>query len=333
LVQGEAQQIAGRQRAHEANYSTSVPPVSIAVLIPCCNEEAAIGRVVRDFRQALPEATIYVYDNNSVDKTVEEAARADAVVCHERLQGKGNVVRRMFADIEADIYVLVDGDATYHAPSAPVMVQTLIEGQYDMVSGQRVTETEAAYRLGHRFGNKLLTLMVSAVFGSRFCDLLSGYRVFSRRFIKSFPALATGFEIETELTVHALELRMPTAEVATPYTSRPVGSESKLRTFRDGLRILGTILTLIKEERPFSFFGVIAASLLGLSLILVAPIFQTYFETGLVPRLPTAILSTGIVLLAFISLACGLIVDTITLGRREAKRMRYLEIPAPRSGR
>lgn len=332
-MQGEAQQIAGRQRAHEANYSTSVPPVSIAVLIPCCNEEAAIGRVVRDFQQALPEATIYVYDNNSVDKTVEEAARADAVVCHERLQGKGNVVRRMFADIEADIYVLVDGDATYHAPSAPVMVQTLIEGQYDMVSGQRVTETEAAYRLGHRFGNKLLTLMVSAIFGSRFCDLLSGYRVFSRRFIKSFPALATGFEIETELTVHALELRMPTAEVATPYTSRPVGSESKLRTFRDGLRILGTILTLIKEERPFSFFGVIAASLLGLSLILVAPIFQTYFETGLVPRLPTAILSAGILLLAFISLACGLIVDTITLGRREAKRMRYLEIPAPRSGR
>jgi glycosyltransferase involved in cell wall biosynthesis len=333
LVQGEAQQIAGRQRAHEANYSTSVPPVSIAVLIPCCNEEAAIGRVVRDFRQALPEATIYVYDNNSVDKTVEEAARADAVVCHERLQGKGNVVRRMFADIEADIYVLVDGDATYHAPSAPVMVQTLIEGQYDMVSGQRVTETEAAYRLGHRFGNKLLTLMVSAIFGSRFCDLLSGYRVFSRRFIKSFPALATGFEIETELSVHALELRMPTAEVATPYTSRPVGSESKLRTFRDGLRILGTILTLIKEGRPFSFFGVIAASLLGLSLILVAPIFKTYFETGLVPRLPTAVLSAGIVLLAFISLACGLIVDTITLGRREAKRMRYLEIPAPRSGR
>jgi glycosyltransferase involved in cell wall biosynthesis len=333
LVQGEAQQIARRQRAHEANYSTSVPPVSIAVLIPCCNEEAAIGRVVRDFRQALPEATIYVYDNNSVDKTVEEAALADAVVCHERLQGKGNVVRRMFADIEADIYVLVDGDATYHAASAPVMVQTLIEGQYDMVSGQRVTETEAAYRLGHRFGNKLLTLMVSAIFGSRFCDLLSGYRVFSRRFTKSFPALATGFEIETELTVHALELRMPTAEVATPYTSRPVGSESKLRTFRDGLRILGTILTLIKEERPFSFFGVIAASLLGLSLILVAPIFQTYLETGLVPRLPTAILSAGIVLLAFISLACGLIVDTITLGRREAKRMRYLEIPAPPSGR
>ena len=332
-MQGEAQQIAGRQRAHEANYSTSVPPVSIAVLIPCCNEETAIGRVVRDFRQALPEATIYVYDNNSVDKTVEEAARANAVVCHERLQGKGNVVRRMFADIEADIYVLVDGDATYHAPSAPVMVQTLIEGQYDMVSGQRVTETGAAYRLGHRFGNKLLTSMVSAIFGGRFCDLLSGYRVFSRRFIKSFPALATGFEIETELTVHALELRMPTAEVATPYTSRPVGSESKLRTFRDGLRILGTILILIKEERPFSFFGVIAASLLGLSLILVAPIFQTYFETGVVPRLPTAILSTGIVLLAFISLACGLIVDTITLGRREAKRMRYLEIPAPRSGR
>ena len=332
-MQGEAQQIAGRQRAHEAKYSNSMPAVSIAVLIPCYNEEAAIGRVVRDFRQALPEATIYVYDNNSVDRTVEEAARADAVVCHEWLQGKGNVVRRMFADIEADIYVLVDGDATYHAPSAPVMVQTLIEGQYDMVSGQRVTETEAAYRFGHRFGNKLLTLMVSAIFGSRFCDILSGYRVFSRRFIKSFPALATGFEIETELTVHALELRMPTAEVATPYTSRPVGSESKLRTFRDGLRIFGTILTLIKEERPFSFFGVIAASLLALSLILVAPIFQTYFETGLVPRLPTAILSAGIVLLAFISLACGLIVDTITLGRREAKRMRYLEIPAPRSAR
>jgi hypothetical protein len=330
-VQGDAMRIAGRPREHEANYSISARPVSIAVLIPCYNEEAAIARVVREFQHALPGAAIYVYDNNSVDGTVEEANRAGAVVRHEQLQGKGNVVRRMFADIAADVYVLVDGDATYHAPSAPVMVRTLIEGQFDMVNGQRVTEMEAAYRPGHRFGNKLLTSMVSAIFGNRFTDILSGYRVFSRRFVKSFPALATGFEIETELTVHALELRMPTAEVATPYKARPIGSASKLRTCRDGLRILGTILTLVKEERPFSFFGIIAATLLGISLVLVIPIFQTYLETGLVPRLPTAILATGIVLLAFINLACGLIVDTVTLGRREAKRMRYLEIPAPGS--
>ena len=301
----------------------------VAVLIPCYNEEAAIAAVVRDFKAALPDATVYVYDNNSSDRTVEKARAAGAVVRHEPLQGKGNVMRRMFSDIEADVYVLVDGDDTYHAPSAPLLVQRLWDDQLDMVNGARVTDIVKAYRPGHRFGNKLLTGIVRQIFGDRIQDMLSGYRVFSRRFIKSFPALASGFETETELTVHALELRMPIAEIKTPYKDRPPGSHSKLNTIRDGIRILKTILILVKEERPLPFFFAIFAVLAAASVILAWPIVATFFQTGLVPRLPTAVLSMGLMLMGFLSLTCGLILDTVTLGRREAKRMRYLSIPAP----
>lgn len=302
---------------------------SIAVLIPCYNEEAAIGKVVEDFRRVLPGASIYVYDNNSRDKTVEVARQAGAIVRTEPLQGKGNVVRRMFADVEADLYVLVDGDATYDAASAPKMVDALIGGPLDMVNGARVTDIEKAYRPGHRFGNWLLTSMVAWIFGNRFTDMLSGYRVMSRRYVKSFPALAAGFETETELTVHALELRMPTAEIATPYKDRPAGSTSKLSTFRDGFRILWTIVVLVKEERPMQFFSLIAVGLAVFSVALMAPVLVEYANTGLVPRLPTAVLSTGLMILSFLSLSCGLILDTVTRGRREMKRMRYLNIPAP----
>ena len=302
---------------------------AVAVLIPCYNEEAAIGTVVRDFRAALPDATIYVYDNNSSDRTVEVARAAGAVVRHEPLQGKGNVMRRMFSDVEADVYVLVDGDDTYHAPSAPQMIQKLWAEQLDMVNGQRVTDIAAAYRPGHRLGNKVLTGIVAQIFGSRIQDMLSGYRVFSRRFVKSFPALASGFETETELTVHALELRMPIAEVKTPYKDRPEGSVSKLKTYRDGFRILRTILVLVKEERPLPFFSLVFALLALAALGLAAPVIATFVQTGLVPRLPTAVLSTGLMLLAFLSLMCGLILDTVTHGRREMKRLRYLTIPAP----
>ncbi|MER2520071.1 MAG: glycosyltransferase family 2 protein [Bdellovibrionales bacterium] len=302
---------------------------SIAVLVPCYNEETAIGQVVEDFRRALPGASIYVYDNNSRDKTAEVARQAGAIVRNEPLQGKGNVVRRMFADIEADIYVLVDGDATYDAESAPKMVEALIKGPLDMVNGARVTDIEKAYRPGHRFGNWLLTSMVAWTFGNRFTDMLSGYRVMSRRYVKSFPALSAGFETETELTVHALELRMPTAEIATPYKDRPVGSVSKLSTFRDGFRILWTIMVLVKEERPMQFFSLIASALAVFSIALMTPVLIEYAKTGMVPRLPTAVLSTGLMIMGFLSLSCGLILETVTRGRREMKRMRYLNIPAP----
>lgn len=300
----------------------------IAVLVPCYNEEAAIAKVVADFRAALPQAKIYVYDNNSRDKTVEVARAAGAIVRTERLQGKGNVVRRMFADIEADIYVLVDGDATYDAPSAPKMIALLRDEQLDMVNGARVTQITEAYRPGHRFGNWLLTSMVAWTFGNRFKDMLSGYRVMSRRYVKSFPALAAGFETETELTVHALELRMPTAEVETPYKDRPPGSVSKLSTFRDGFRILWTIIVLVKEERPMQFFGLLALLFALVATGLIIPIVIEFFRTGLVPRLPTAVLSMGLMILSFLSVSCGLILDTVTRGRREMKRMRYLNIPA-----
>ena len=285
--------------------------------------------MVRDFKSALPEAAIHVDDNNSIDRTKEVASEAGAVVRTEQLQGKGNVMRRMFADIEADVYVLVDGDNTYDAASAPIMVRTLLECQLDMVNGRRVSDIQAAYRRGHRFGNMLLTTLVGATFGRRFTDMLSGYRVFSRRFVKSFPAISSGFEIETELTVHALELRMPTIEIDTPYLDRPEGSVSKLRTYRDGWRILKTILLLVKEERPLQFFGSIAVALILISISLSIPLFITYAETELVPRLPTAVLAMGLMMLAFLSLAEGLILDTVTLGRQEAKRIRYLQIPAP----
>ncbi|MDX2142551.1 MAG: glycosyltransferase family 2 protein [Rhodospirillaceae bacterium] len=301
----------------------------VAVLVPCYNEEAAVGAVVRDFKAALPGAAVYVYDNNSKDRTAAVAAAAGAVVRRETLQGKGNVVRRMFADVEADIYVMVDGDDTYDAASAPRLIRELVDNQLDMVNGSRVPVEQEAYRPGHRFGNLLLTGLVTQVFGKRTNDMLSGYRVFSRRFVKTFPALARGFEIETELTVHALELRMPIADVATSYRSRPPGSASKLSTIKDGLRILWMIGKLVKEERPMPFFGLVAAALAGLAVALAWPLFMTYVDTGLVPRLPTAILSTGLMILAFLSFASGLVLDTVTQGRREMKRMRYLELPAP----
>ncbi len=307
--------------------NTAAP--SVAVLIPCYNEEAAIGAVVRDFRMVLPEAAIYVYDNNSRDRTVEVAAEAGAIVRHESLQGKGNVVRRMFADVEADIYVMVDGDDTYHAASAPALIRRLQDSQLDMVNAARVTEVQAAYRPGHRFGNLMLTALVAFVFGKRTTDMLSGYRVFSRRFVKSFPTMVVGFEIETELTVHALELRMPIMEVATPYKDRPVGSVSKLSTFKDGFRILYMIGKLVKEERPMQSFGLTAALLALVSVILAVPVVVTFLETGLVPRLPTAVLSTGLMILAFLALTCGLILETVTRGRREMKRLAYLSHPAP----
>lgn len=300
----------------------------LAVLIPCYNEEAAIAQVVGDFHRALPAATVYVYDNNSRDRTVEVARAAGAVVRSEPLQGKGNVVRRMFADVEADVYVLVDGDATYDAASAPKMVAALLDGPLDMVNGARVTSIEKAYRPGHRFGNRLLTGIVAEIFGKRITDMLSGYRVLSRRYVKSFPALAAGFETETELTVHALELRMPVAEIPTPYRDRPPGSVSKLSTFRDGFRILMTILVLVKEERPLQFFSLLALFLALAAGGLMGPILVEYLNTGLVPRLPTAILAMGLMILGFLSLASGLILDTVTRGRREMKRMRYLNIPA-----
>lgn len=305
----------------------------IAVLVPCYNEEAAIPMVVRDFRRHLPGAEIYVYDNNSKDRTVEVATAAGAVVRTEPLQGKGNVVRRMFSDIEADVYVLVDGDDTYDAASAPVMIKALMDGQLDMVNGARVTSIEKAYRPGHRFGNWLLTSMVAKTFGNRFTDMLSGYRVMSRRYVKSFPALSAGFETETELTVHALELRMPTAEIATPYKDRPEGSVSKLSTFRDGFRILWTIIVLVKEERPMQFFSLLALLFAVVSTLLIVPIVVKFMQTGLVPRLPTAVLSMGLMIVAFLCLTCGLILDTVTRGRREMKRLRYLEIPAPGTSR
>jgi len=301
----------------------------VAVLVPCYNEARAIAKVVGDFRAALPGATIYVYDNNSTDRTVEAANAAGAVVRHETHQGKGYVVRRMFNDIEADIYVLVDGDATYDAPSAPNMIAKLLSDRLDMVVATRVDRDDKAYRRGHRAGNRLLTGFVTHIFGHAFTDILSGYRVFSRRFVKSFPILSGGFEIETELTVHALELELPVGEVATPYYSRPSGSASKLSTWQDGFRIFWTVLRLYRAERPLALFGSIGIALALIALGLAVPIFITYVEQGLVPRLPTAVLSTGLMLVAVLSIACGLILDTVTRGRREAKLIAYLALRAP----
>src|SRR4051794_16836685 len=301
----------------------------VAVLVPCYNEETAISKVVADFRAALPEAAIYVYDNNSTDRTVEAAARAGAVVRREQHQGKGRVVRRMFTDVDADIYVLVDVDATYDAPSARAMIGKLVAERLDMVCAVRVDREEAAYRMGHRAGNRLLTGFVAHVFGESFTDMLSGYRVFTRRFVKSFPALSGGFEIETELTVHALELELPVGEMKTPYYSRPQGSASKLSTWRDGYRILRTVLRLYRAERPLPLFTGFGISLAIVAIGIAIPIFVTYFQEGLVPRLPTAILATGLMLLACLSIVCGLILDTVTRGRRELKLLSYLAQRAP----
>ena len=300
----------------------------IAVLIPCYNEEVAIPRVVRGFRAALPGADIYVYDNNSRDGTAEAAEDAGAVVRTERLQGKGFVIRRMFADIEADAYVLVDGDDTYDPADAPAMVRLLLDDRLDMVNGVRRTTTSAAYRAGHQWGNAVLTGIVRSIFGNRVSDMLSGYRVFSRRFVKSFPALASGFETETEFTVHALELRMPVGEVETAYKDRPAGSASKLRTYRDGVRILRTIMLLVKEERPLHFFALSGGVLMGAGIALGVPVIIEFMHTHLVPRLPSAILATALVGLALLSFACGLILDSVARMRKELKRMAYLAVPA-----
>ena len=296
----------------------------IAVLVPCYNEEAAIARVVADFRANLPDAVIYVYDNNSTDRTVEVARAAGAIVRTETRQGKGYVVRRMLSDVDADVYVLVDGDATYDAPSARLLVARLVEGRLDMVVGARRDQEQAAYRFGHRFGNRMLTGFVAQVFGATFEDLLSGYRVFSRRFVKSFPGLSGGFEIETELTVHALNLELPVDEIETPYFARPEGSVSKLSTWRDGLRILRTIVRLYRAERPLPFFGGIGLALAVASIALAIPIIITYVEQGVVPRFPTAVLSTGLMILACLAVACGIVLDTVTRGRREMKMLAYL---------
>ncbi|MEQ9464821.1 MAG: glycosyltransferase family 2 protein [Haliea sp.] len=300
----------------------------LAVLIPCYNEATTIGQVVGDFRRALPAAQVYVYDNNSADETAAVAEREGAVLRRELMQGKGHVVCRMFSEIEADVYVLVDGDATYDASVAPALVRQLLAEQLDMLCAARRADAPSAYRLGHRTGNRLLSGMVSWIFGNQFSDMLTGYRVFSRRFVKSFPALSSGFEIETQLTIHALEMRMRVAEVLTDYFERPSGSTSKLRTFGDGWRILRTIAYLVKDERPLMFFSSLFAALASLSLLLAFPVLVEFRETGLVPRFPTAILATGTMLLGFLCLACGMILDTVSKGRREARRLHYLATPA-----
>ena len=318
-----------RQRNFRAalDEESSLHPV-IAVLIPCYNEQATIAKVVSDFRRVLPEATVFVYDNCSTDSTAAEARRAGAVVRTELGRGKGNVVRRMFADIDADVFVLVDGDDTYDATAARRLIDRLLADSLDMVQAARVSASDKAYRRGHRFGNRVLTGLVKQIFGSTVEDMLTGYRVFSWRFVKSFPVVSSGFEIETELQIHALQLRLPVAEVPSTYGERPQGSASKLDTYSDGLRILRFIITLVKEERPLAFFGLAFLLLACASVGLEIPVVATFVRTGLVPRLPTAVLGTGLGVLAFLSLACGLILDTVTRGRIEMKRLHYLAMDA-----
>jgi glycosyltransferase involved in cell wall biosynthesis len=303
--------------------------LTIAVLLPCYNEEAAIAQTVAGFRAVLPDADIYVYDNNSRDRTMAVAREAGAIVRLERIQGKGAVVRRMFADVDADIYIMADGDATYDATAAPAMIARMLDEQLDMVVGSRVTQETAAYRRGHQLGNRAMTGLLAQLFGRSFTDIFSGYRVFSRRFVKSFPVLSAGFEIETEISVHALELKMPTGEIETPYFARPEGSVSKLSTYSDGFRILRTIATLYRIERPVLFFGVIAAIFAAVGLILSVPLILTYMEIGQVPRFPTAILITGLGILAALNIFAGLILDTVVRGRREMRRLAYLSHRAP----
>ncbi len=300
--------------------------LNIAVLLPCYNEAATIQQVVTDFRTHLPHATVYVYDNCSTDNTAELAKQAGAVVRAESRQGKGNVVRRMFADIDADIYVLADGDLAHDAQSALTMIDTLINNNLDMIVGTRPEVCED-HRKGHRFGNQLFNKVVGLLFGKQFSDILSGYRVLSKRFVKSFPAVSRGFDTEVELTIHSLELRLPVAEVPTNYTPRPEGSVSKLRTYRDGVIILSRILLMLKETKPILFFGAIGLSFALLSVILGIPLIYTFLKTHLVPRIPTAILTTGIMVLAFISLTCGIILDSVCRARRERKYLHYLTLP------
>lgn len=301
--------------------------VSIAVLIPSYNEEAGIGHVIAGFREAVPSAEIFVYDNNSSDHTVEKAKNLGAIVRQESRQGKGYVVRRMFADIDADVYILVDGDDTYDSKIAQTLVEILIINGLDMINCSRASTIATAYRPGHKFGNGLLSGIVKMIFGDQFQDLLSGYRVFSRRFVKSFPVMSTGFEIETELTIHALALEMPSMEIPCNFKNRQEGSESKLRTFSDGFRILMTIANLLRQEKPLLVFSLVSFLSLSASLLLSYPLIETWLATGLVPRLPTAILTTGLMLGSICSMVCGLILDTVTRGRKEAKRLAYLAIP------
>jgi glycosyltransferase involved in cell wall biosynthesis len=311
----------------QATKAGAAYPVTVAVLVPCYNEEITIGKVVADFRTVLPGATIYVYDNNSRDNTIDVAQRAGAIVRKELRQGKGNVVRRMFADIEADVYVLVDGDDTYDASASELLVKRLVEERLDFINAMRVSTAKDAYRAGHRFGNWLLTGLVRLIFGRQFNDMLSGYKILSRRFVKSFPAMSSGFETETELAVHALELRMPSTEVATVYKERPPGSVSKLRTYSDGAQIMLLITRLVKDERPLQFFGLSGLSLIVVAILLSVPLLVTYLETGLVPRFPTAILSAALVIVGVLSIFAGLILDMTTKTRREMKRLIYLSLP------
>ncbi len=303
----------------------------IAVIIPCFNEAHSIAEVVRGFKAVLPGARIYVFDNNSTDETVAIASAAGALIRTETRQGKGNVVRRMFADVDADAYVMADGDGTYDPSYATGMVNRLFEDRLDMVVGTRAASHAAAYRPGHQFGNQFLTFAVANLFGKRFSDMLSGYRVFSRRFVKSFPAMSSGFEIETEFTIHALELQLPVAEIVTPYRIRVTGSTSKLRTYVDGLKIVRLIVVLYKNERPLRFFSAVASVLIVVALALGIPLVVTFIKTGLVPRQPTAILATGLVLLSALSVVAGMILDTVTRGRLEMRRLAYLAVPPPDS--
>jgi glycosyltransferase involved in cell wall biosynthesis len=313
-----------QQHSLDATHAPGVP--RLAVLIPCYNEAPTVAAIVRDFRACLPQARVYVFDNNSTDSTARLAREAGALVRCVPVQGKGNVVRRMFADVEADAYLMVDGDNTYDARSARLLVDKLLGEGLDMVVGNRIPTGQAAYRFGHRFGNSLLTRCVSLLFGRTFTDILSGYRVFSRRYVKSFAAHSTGFEIETELTVHALELRMPVAEVETTYGARPEGSVSKLSTCRDGLRILATIVRLFKSEKPLLFFGLAFCVCALASIELAVPLVTTFLHTGLVPRLPTAVLCAALMLFGVMLLVCGIILDAVTRARVEQKRFAYLAI-------
>ena len=321
--------------AHALQIADRIAPAAapsearVAVLIPCLNEASTIAQVVLDFRRALPGADIYVFDNGSTDATAVMAAAAGAVVRREHRPGKGQVVRRMFADVDADLYVLVDGDATYEAAAAPAMVEMALRDKLDMVVGCRDGGAEDSYRAGHRLGNVVLTGFLARVFGRGFSDLLSGYRVMSRRFVKTFPCLSSGFEIETEIAVHALTLGLPFGEVRTQYGARPEGSTSKLRTFSDGWRILATMLNLLRQEKPAQFFGGAGAICALTSMVLALPLARTYLATGLVPRFPTAILCTGLMIIALLTFCCGLILDSVSRSRMEARRLAYLRWDAP----
>jgi glycosyltransferase involved in cell wall biosynthesis len=302
---------------------------TIAAIIPCHNEETAVGQVIADLRAAVPEMQIYVYDNASTDGTIDAAKQAGAIVREERRKGKGNVVRRAFADVDADIYVLIDGDDTYAAHDLPAMIAALRSGPYDQVLGVRHETVVGAYRPGHELGNRGFNWLVSRVFASKVTDMLSGYRVFSRRFVKSFPALSREFEIETELTVHAMSLRVPQVEMPVGFKDRPVGSESKLRTYHDGFRVLSLIAGLIRHERPMMFYGTVGALLAIAGILIGLPVVLEFFETGLVPRLPTAVLALGVMIVAFLSWTIGLVLDGVLKARREISRLNYLSYGPP----